>query len=56
MSSRKYRPGNAEIAIRVRDLVVEFDDKVILDHLDLDIYRGEILGLDQAPQGRASRC
>ncbi len=45
MSSRKYRPGNAEIAIRVRDLVVEFGDKVILDHLDLDIYRGEILGL-----------
>ena len=37
--------ANAEIAIRVRDLVVEFGDKIILDHLDLDVYRGEILGL-----------
>ena len=39
------RSGNVEIAIRVRDLVVELGGKVILDHLDLDVYRGEILGL-----------
>jgi phospholipid/cholesterol/gamma-HCH transport system ATP-binding protein len=30
--------------IRVRDLVVGFGDKVILNHLNLDVYRGEILG------------
>ena len=44
MSSRKYRPGNAEIAIRVRDLVVEFDDKVILDDLDLESIRAKFSG------------
>jgi phospholipid/cholesterol/gamma-HCH transport system ATP-binding protein len=32
-------------AIRVRDLVVGFGDHVVLDHLDLDVRRGEILGL-----------
>ncbi|OYY85230.1 MAG: ABC transporter ATP-binding protein, partial [Rhizobiales bacterium 35-66-30] len=30
--------------IRVRDLVVGFGDRIILDHLSLDILRGEILG------------
>lgn len=34
----------ANIVIRVRDLVVGFGDTVVLDHLDLDVYRGEILG------------
>ncbi len=33
-----------EIAIRVRDLTVGFGPKIILDHLDLDVYRGEVLG------------
>jgi phospholipid/cholesterol/gamma-HCH transport system ATP-binding protein len=32
-------------AIRVRDLVVGFGDHIVLDHLDLDVRRGEILGL-----------
>src|SRR6186713_1614050 len=36
-------PGK-EVVIKVRDLVVGFRDTVILDHLDLDVYRGEILG------------
>jgi phospholipid/cholesterol/gamma-HCH transport system ATP-binding protein len=31
-------------AIRVRDLVVGFGDHVVLDHLCLDVRRGEILG------------
>ena len=31
-------------AIRVRDLVVGFGDRVVLDHLGLDVRRGEILG------------
>ncbi|HZS63879.1 MAG TPA: ABC transporter ATP-binding protein [Xanthobacteraceae bacterium] len=33
-----------ESVIRVRDLVVGFGSHVVLDHLDLDVYRGEILG------------
>jgi phospholipid/cholesterol/gamma-HCH transport system ATP-binding protein len=33
-----------EAVIKVRDLVVGFRDTIILDHLDLDVYRGEILG------------
>jgi len=31
--------------IRVRDLVVGFGDTTVLDHLSLDVFRGEILGL-----------
>ena len=34
----------AEVVIRVRDLVVGFGHTVILDHVDLDVYRGEVLG------------
>src|SRR5947209_13529208 len=30
--------------IRVRDLVVGFGDKLIMNKLNLDIYRGEVLG------------
>jgi len=33
-----------DAVIRVRDIVVGFGDRVILNHLDLDVYRGEILG------------
>jgi phospholipid/cholesterol/gamma-HCH transport system ATP-binding protein len=33
-----------ELAVRVRDLVVAFGDRVVLDHLALDVRRGEILG------------
>lgn len=33
-----------DVAIRVRDLRVQFGDKVIMDGLDLDVMRGEILG------------
>ncbi len=37
--------GNGkEVVIEVRDVVVGFDDHVVLDHVDLDVYRGEILG------------
>jgi phospholipid/cholesterol/gamma-HCH transport system ATP-binding protein len=32
------------IAIRVRDLVVGFRQQVVLDHLSLDVRRGQILG------------
>ncbi|MFG1423365.1 ABC transporter ATP-binding protein [Roseixanthobacter liquoris] len=36
--------GYREPIIRVRDLVVGFGDRIVLDHLSLDILRGEILG------------
>jgi phospholipid/cholesterol/gamma-HCH transport system ATP-binding protein len=37
--------GDPEVVIRVRDLVVELGNKIILDHLNIEVYRGEILGL-----------
>jgi phospholipid/cholesterol/gamma-HCH transport system ATP-binding protein len=36
--------GQKETVIEVRDLVVGFGDHVVLDHVDLDVYRGEVLG------------
>jgi phospholipid/cholesterol/gamma-HCH transport system ATP-binding protein len=36
--------GKKEAIIKVRDLVVGFRDHNVLDHLSLDVYRGEILG------------
>ncbi len=36
--------GGREVAIRVRDVTVGFGSKIILDHLDLDVYRGEVMG------------
>jgi phospholipid/cholesterol/gamma-HCH transport system ATP-binding protein len=33
-----------EIVIEVRDVVVGFGKHLVIDHLDLDVYRGEILG------------
>jgi phospholipid/cholesterol/gamma-HCH transport system ATP-binding protein len=36
-------PAN-NVAISVRDLVVAFGETTVLDHLNLDVFRGEILG------------
>jgi phospholipid/cholesterol/gamma-HCH transport system ATP-binding protein len=33
-----------EVVLRARDVVVSFGRKTILDHLNLDVYRGEVLG------------
>jgi phospholipid/cholesterol/gamma-HCH transport system ATP-binding protein len=41
-------------AIRVRDLVVGFGRHVVIDHLSLDVRRGEILGLVGASGGGKS--
>jgi phospholipid/cholesterol/gamma-HCH transport system ATP-binding protein len=37
-------PFPREAVIRVRGLKVGFDDKLVMDGLDLDLYRGEVLG------------
>jgi phospholipid/cholesterol/gamma-HCH transport system ATP-binding protein len=34
-----------EVVIKVRGLVNAFGDQVLHDHLDLDVYRGEVLGV-----------
>jgi len=41
-------------AIRIRDLVVGFGRKTVLDHLDLDVAQGEIIGLVGASGGGKS--
>ena len=33
-----------EIVISVRDLVVQFGEHRVMDGLDLDVFRGEVLG------------
>jgi phospholipid/cholesterol/gamma-HCH transport system ATP-binding protein len=38
------QPTADTTAVRVRDLVVAFGDRVVLDHLSLQVQRGEILG------------
>jgi phospholipid/cholesterol/gamma-HCH transport system ATP-binding protein len=36
---------SADVLIRIRDLVVGFGEQTVLDHLSLDVCRGEILGV-----------
>jgi phospholipid/cholesterol/gamma-HCH transport system ATP-binding protein len=36
--------GSKDVVIEVRDIVAGFGDHIVLDHVDLDIYRGEVLG------------
>lgn len=36
---------SAEPVVRVRDLKVAFGSHVVMEHLDLDIFRGEIIGI-----------
>ena len=43
-----------EFAIRVKDLVVGFNAHTVIDHLSLDVRRGEILGLVGASGGGKS--
>jgi len=48
------QPAAEPFAIRVRDLVVGFRRHVVIDHLALDVRRGEILGLVGASGGGKS--
>ena len=43
-----------QFAIRVNDLVVGFGRRIVIDHLSLDVRRGEILGLVGASGGGKS--
>jgi phospholipid/cholesterol/gamma-HCH transport system ATP-binding protein len=43
-----------EAVIAVRDLVVGFGDQIVLDHLSLDVRRGEIIGVVGASGGGKS--
>jgi len=47
-------PTQPVSVISVRDLVVGFSDHVVLNHLSLDVRRGEILGLVGASGGGKS--
>ena len=39
------RGSEKDVVIKVRGLVNAFGDQVLHDHLDLDVYRGEVLGV-----------
>ena len=39
------QPHDKEAVIRIRGLVNGFGDRVLHDHIDLDVYRGEVLGV-----------
>ena len=41
---RKERKQGREVIVSVRDLVVGFGDKLVMNGLSLDVYRGEVLG------------
>ena len=41
---RPERAGHGEVLISARDVTVGFGDKLVLENLSLDVYRGEILG------------
>ena len=45
MASDKANQDKKDVVIKVRGLVNGFGDKIIHDHLDLDVYRGEVLGV-----------
>jgi phospholipid/cholesterol/gamma-HCH transport system ATP-binding protein len=45
MTGETKNPKSKEAVITVRGLVTGFGDKIIHDHVDLDVYRGEVLGV-----------
>lgn len=46
--------ANEALAVRVSDLVVGFGERVVIDHLSLEVRKGEILGLVGASGGGKS--
>ena len=57
MPPEKNQPGeaNKDVIIHVEGLVTGFGKKIIHDHLNLDVYRGEVLrsGKDGVRDGNA---
>jgi len=45
MEADKTGQAKKDVIIHVEDLVTGFGSKIIHDHLNLDVYRGEVLGL-----------
>jgi phospholipid/cholesterol/gamma-HCH transport system ATP-binding protein len=44
-TDKKQDAGKKDVIIKVRGLVNGFGDKLVHDHVDLDVYRGEVLGV-----------
>ena len=44
-TSTPQNPTNEEVVIKVRELTVGFDETNILENLDIDVFKGEILGI-----------
>src|SRR3546814_2423713 len=44
MTTRAGETGDRQVVLSVRDLTVGFGSNIVLDNLNLDIFRGEILG------------
>jgi len=44
MAQEKGQAQKKDVVIEVRDVVAGFGDRVVLNHVDLDVYRGEVLG------------
>jgi len=45
MAENKDGKKEKDVVIRVRGLVNGFGNKILHDHIDLDVYRGEVLGV-----------
>ncbi|MCW9078576.1 MAG: ATP-binding cassette domain-containing protein, partial [Gammaproteobacteria bacterium] len=45
MSMGATLPATTETVVAVRDLTMRFGRKVIHEHVDLDVYHGEILAI-----------
>ena len=45
MAAERTAPKTKDAIIKVRGLVTGFGAKIIHDHVDLDVYRGEVLGV-----------